>query len=92
MPSTMDAATAFPDLYAPIRFGSGDELFQLGLRYCIGQGGTPRDYVAAHILFNIAAIRGSVEAKIYRKELAEEMDPADVARAQREAREWLASA
>jgi hypothetical protein len=34
-------------------------------------------------------MRGSVEAKIYRKELSQEMDPADVAEAQRAAREWL---
>jgi TPR repeat protein len=69
---------------------TGDELFRLGLCYSIGHGGAPRDYVAAHMLFNLAAARGSVEAKVYRKELSEEMDPADVAEAQRAAREWLA--
>jgi TPR repeat protein len=69
---------------------SGDELFQLGLRYSIGHGGTPRDAIAAHMLFNLAALRGSVEAKIYRKELADEMEPAALAEAQRAAREWLA--
>ena len=62
----------------------------LGLRYSIGQGGAPRDYVTAHMLFNLAASRGSLEAKIYRKELSQEMDPDDVAEAQRAAREWLA--
>jgi len=35
-------------------------------------------------------MRGSTEAKIYRKELSREMDPADVAEAQRQARRWLA--
>ncbi|HZZ35193.1 MAG TPA: sel1 repeat family protein, partial [Caulobacteraceae bacterium] len=44
------------------------------------------------MLFNLAAMRGSVEAKIYRKELSEEMDPADIAEAQRAARQWLAEA
>jgi TPR repeat protein len=69
---------------------TGDELFRLGLLYSTGQGGAPRDYVSAHMLFNLAAMRGSLEAKIYRKELSQEMDPADVAEAQRAARQWLA--
>ena len=69
---------------------SGDELFRLGLLYSTGPGGAPLDYVLAHMLFNLAAMRGSQEAKIYRKELSREMDPADVAEAQRQARQWLA--
>jgi TPR repeat protein len=69
---------------------SGDELFRLGLLYSTGQGGAPLDYVSAHMLFNLAAMRGSDEAKAYRKELSQEMDPADVAEAQRAARRWLA--
>ena len=58
--------------------------------YSTGQGGAPLDFVSAHMLFNLAAMRGSQEAKIYRKELSREMDPADVAEAQRQARQWLA--
>jgi TPR repeat protein len=69
---------------------TGDELFRMGLLYSTGQGGAPLDYVSAHMLFNLAAMRGSIEAKVYRKELSQEMDPADVAEAQRAAREWLA--
>ena len=69
---------------------TGDELFRLGLLYSTGQGGAPLDFVSAHMLFNLAAMRGSQEAKIYRKELSREMDPADVAEAQRQARQWLA--
>jgi len=71
---------------------SGDELFRLGLLYSTGQGGAPLDYVSAHMLFNLAAMRGSVEAKVYRKELAGEMALDEVAEAQRQAREWLAHA
>jgi len=71
---------------------SGDELFRLGLLYSTGQGGAPLDYVSAHMLFNLAAMRGSTEAKVYRKELAYEMASEDVAEAQRQAREWLAQA
>ena len=69
---------------------TGDELFRMGLLYSTGQGGAPLDYVSAHMLFNLAAMRGSVEAREYRKELSQEMDPAEVAEAQRNAREWLA--
>lgn len=71
---------------------SGDDLFRMGLLYSTGQGGAPLDYVSAHMLFNLAAMRGSLEAKVYRKELSGEMDPADVAEAQRQARQWLAQA
>jgi TPR repeat protein len=69
---------------------TGDELFKLGLLYSTGQGGAPLDYVSAHMLFNLAAMRGSVEAKVYRKELSEEMGSEEVAEAQRQARQWLA--
>jgi hypothetical protein len=69
---------------------SGDELFRMGLLYSTGQGGAPLDYVSAHMLFNLAAMRGSIEAKVYRRELSQEMDPADVAEAQKAARQWLA--
>lgn len=69
---------------------TGDELFKLGLLYSTGQGGAPLDYVSAHMLFNLAAMRGSMEAKVYRKELSQEMASEEVAEAQRAAREWLA--
>src|SRR5579864_6824197 len=78
------------DLPLPRADSSGDELFKMGLLYSTGQGGAPLDYVSAHMLFNLAAMRGSLEAKIYRKEISQEMDPQDVAEAQRAARQWLA--
>ena len=68
---------------------SGDELFRQGLMYSTGLNGAPLDYVRAHMLFNLAALRGSTEAKIYRKELSAQMDAADIAEAQRAARRWL---
>jgi TPR repeat protein len=68
---------------------TGDELFRMGLLYSTGQGGAPLDYVSAHMLFNLAAMRGSEEAKIYRRELSREMDHDEVAEAQRQARRWL---
>src|SRR6187401_2961965 len=71
----------------PTADATGDELFRLGLLYSTGQGGAPLDYVSAHMLFNLAAMRGSVEAKVYRKELSEEMASDQVAEAQRQARQ-----
>jgi len=78
------------DLPLPGPHSTGDELFRMGLLYSTGQGGAPLDYVSAHMLFNLAAMRGSLEAKVYRKELSQEMEAGDVAEAQRAAREWLA--
>ncbi len=68
---------------------SGDDLFKLGLLYSTGQGGAPVDLVSAHMMFNLAAMRGSVEASVYRRELSREMEREDVAEAQRAARQWL---
>jgi hypothetical protein len=42
------------------------------------------------MLFNLAAMRGSTEAQVYRRELSREMDHEEVAEAQRQARRWLA--
>jgi uncharacterized protein len=70
---------------------TGDELLKMGLMYSTGQGGAPLDYVSAHMLFNLAAMRGCEEAKHYRRELSQEMDRDSVAEAQRAARQWLAT-
>ena len=91
MMACMDAERSM-GLPLPTPQASGDELFRLGLLYSTGQGGAPLDYVSAHMLFNLAAMRGSVEAKVYRKELSQELTQVEVAEAQRAAREWLASA
>jgi TPR repeat protein len=47
------------------------------------------DLVSAHKWFNLAAMRGNDEAKRYRMEVAREMSKAEIAEAQRQAREWL---
>jgi hypothetical protein len=47
------------------------------------------DLISAHMLFNLAAMKGSEEARLYRRELSQEMDREDVAEAQRAARRWL---
>lgn len=65
-----------------------EDLHRLGLIYSTGQG-APLDYVEAHKWFNLAALRGWDEAKAYRKELADQMSSAEIAAAQRAAREWM---
>jgi TPR repeat protein len=67
---------------------SPDALFQLGLQYAIGRG-VGCCPVSAHKWFNLAALRGNEAAKTYRSEIATEMSKADIAEAQRQAREWL---
>jgi len=67
---------------------SADLFFELGLKYCLGQG-VDRDYVAAHKWFNLAALKGNAAARDYRSELSREMDAAQIAEAQRQARDWL---
>lgn len=93
MPMSLEAeASLVESLPLPTAASTGDELCRMALLYSTGQGGAPQDYVSAHMLFNLAAMRGSEEAKHYRRELSAEMDNADVAEAQRAAREWMAKA
>ena len=67
--------------------GAPDALFELGLMYCSGRE-VGLDMVQAHKWFNLAAMRGNDEAKRYRLEISSEMTKADIARAQKLAREW----
>jgi uncharacterized protein len=69
--------------------GTPDALFELGLMYCAGRD-VELDLVSAHKWFNLAAMRGNEDAKRYRMEIAHEMSKAQIAEAQRQAREWLA--
>jgi uncharacterized protein len=67
---------------------SGDMFFRLGMMYSIGSD-VPTDYVSAHKWFNLAAMRGNEEAARLRREIAVEMTEAEIAIAQRAARDWL---
>lgn len=63
-------------------------LFELGLMYATGRD-CEIDLVAAHKWFNIAAIKGSDRAAELRAELSATMSKPDIAKALREAREWM---
>jgi uncharacterized protein len=65
-----------------------DILFELGMMYATGRD-CDADLVAAHKWFNIAAIKGSARAAELRAELSATMSKIDIARALREAREWM---
>ncbi|KIZ44180.1 MULTISPECIES: hypothetical protein [Rhodopseudomonas] len=69
---------------------SPDLLFDLGMLFASGRS-APVDLVAAHKWFNLAALKGRVDAIALRREIAELMSADDIARAQREARAWMAS-
>lgn len=69
--------------------GGPDALFELGLMHCAGRE-VELSLVSAHKWFNLAAMRGNADAKRYRMEIAHEMSRAEIAEAQRQAREWLA--
>ena len=65
-----------------------DILFELGMMYATGRD-CDADLVAAHKWFNIAAIKGSTRAAELRSELSATMSKPEIARALREAREWM---
>ncbi len=77
---------------APLGEGpaAGDMLFELGMMYSIGRD-APVDLVSAHKWFNLAAMKGNVDAVRLRREVANQMSDVEIATAQRAARDWLRS-
>ena len=75
---------------APLGEGpaAGDMLFELGMMYSVGRD-MPIDLVSAHKWFNLAAVKGNAEAIRLRREIANQMSDAEIAAAQRAARDWL---
>jgi hypothetical protein len=65
-----------------------DVLFERGLYWASGRSGVV-NLVAAHKWFNLAALKGRVEAIALRREVAEMMSEVEIATAQREARTWM---
>ena len=70
-------ATAIPDV-----------LFERGLYWSSGRSGVV-NLIAAHKWFNLAALKGRSDAIQMRREVAELMSEAEIAAAQREARDWI---
>lgn len=70
----------------------GNEAAQwdLGALYAKGQGVT-QDYIAAHMWFSLAAAQGDEMSREERDRVAKAMSPAQIAEAQRLAREWMAN-
>jgi TPR repeat protein len=60
---------------------------ELGMMHASGRAGRT-DLIAAHKWFNLAAMQGNAEAARLRLEIAAEMSSAEIAVAQRAAREW----
>jgi TPR repeat protein len=77
---------------APLGEGPADAdmLFELGMTYSVGRD-MPVDLIAAHKWFNLAAVKGNIEAIRLRREVANQMSDVDIAAAQRAARDWLRS-
>ena len=75
---------------APLGEGpaAGDMLFELGMMYSVGRD-VPVDLVSAHKWFNLAVAKGNREATRLRREIADQMSEAEIAAAQRAARDWL---
>jgi len=67
---------------------SADMLLHLGMMYCLGLE-VEQNYVTAHKWLNIAALKGSAEARHYRCEISREMTSGQIVEAQRQARAWI---
>ena len=67
-----------------------DVLFERGMHWSSGRSGIV-DLVAAHKWFNLAAVKGRIDAIAMRREIAEMMSEGEIASAQRAARDWMMS-
>ena len=67
--------------------GEANAQFYLGMMSAFGRGG-PLDLAQAHMWYSLAAGNGHVGATVYRNDLAKQMTPAQIAEAQKRAREW----
>ena len=68
---------------------AADVLFQMGLLCALGRDGAV-DLVAAHMYFNLADRDGVEDAAYHRQEVAGQMSKAELGKALRAAREWIA--
>ena len=71
--------------------GDVDALFELGITFSTGRGGSPVDLIEAHKWFNLAALSGHTGGQQCRAEISVEMTAREIAEAQRQARAWLSA-
>ena len=69
--------------------GDAEALFELGVIYSTGRGGTEVDLIEAHKWFNLGALSGDTRSQQCRAEISVEMSAREIAEAQRQARSWL---
>ncbi len=83
-----DYAEAVKWFHKAAEQGHGSAQYNLGLAYMEGKG-VPEDYVRAHMWFNLVAAQDNrAMAKLLRDSVAKFMTPAQIAKAQKLAREW----
>jgi TPR repeat protein len=82
-----DYATALREWRPLAEQGDSTAQAALGLLYEKGRG-VPQDYVRAHMWYNLAAANGDKAGAEFRDDLARKMTPAQIAEAQKLAREW----
>ena len=69
--------------------GDVEALFELGVTFSTGRGGTGVDLVEAHKWFNLASLSGCTRGQACRAEISIEMSAREIAEAQKQARAWL---
>jgi TPR repeat protein len=82
-----DYATALREWRPLAEQGQTEAQHNLGELYAEGKG-VPQDYVQAHMWYNLAAANGDKLAAEFRDGLAKQMALAQIAEAQKLAREW----
>ncbi|WP_031549081.1 hypothetical protein [Parvularcula oceani] len=71
------------------RLPTAEEMYRLGLMASTPGAAAESCLVSAHKWFNLAALQGNQEARVYRQQLTLEMSAREIAEAQKQAREWL---
>jgi peptidoglycan hydrolase-like protein with peptidoglycan-binding domain len=82
-----DYQTAFSEFKPLAEEGDANAQYMLGYMYTTGKA-VLQDYTQAHMWFNLAAARGNRKAATSRDEVAKLMTPAQIAEAQKMAKEW----
>lgn len=88
MPYSDMATDIAPETGLVAATATGEELCRVGLAYAEGVD-CEKDLIAAHKWFNLAAMKGSEDAKLYRQEMADMLDKEDIKSALHAARAWL---